>query len=468
MSNISRRTLLAGAASTGAVFGLGSTFWNRALAEPATPGTGPYDELRAPDANGLALPPGFTSRIVATTGEPVGANGYVWPTAPDGAATFAVSGGGWIHTVNHETIFTNGGGVSAIEYDATGEVVNAYRILADTNVNCAGGPSPWGTWLSCEEYDLTEATEPALPDFPFGPGVAGQVWECDPTGETPGVALPALGKFSHEAVAIDPSTNVVYLTEDQGDSHFYRFTPDTANVGGVADLTSGTLEAAVLTTPDAVPAGTSAVTWIEIPDPGAVAAPTRKQVPASVFERGEGAWFDSGVVYFVTTRDDRVWAYDTVDSTIEVVYDKTTGGGELDEPDNVTVHPTSGELFVAEDDGNLELVLITPPSASGTRTSASFMRITGQDGTEVTGPCFDPTGTRMHFSSQRGAPDGGITYEVAGPFNTGAPDPEIPEVPMSVALPLTAAVVGAGVYGFNARRDRLQIATAPGLQQHET
>lgn len=454
MTHISRRQLIAGAASTGAVFGLGSTFWNRALAEPSTPGTGPYGELGAPDENGLALPGGFTSRVVARTGDPVGPTGYVWPTAPDGAATFATPSGGWIQTVNHETITTTGGGVSAIEYDASATIVDAYRILAMTNVNCAGGPSPWGTWLSCEEYDLSEATEPVVPGFPFGPGIAGQVWECDPTGSNDGVALPALGKFSHEAVAVDPATNIVYLTEDQGDSHFYRFTPDTANIGGVADLTSGTLEAAVLTSPDAVPAGSSAVTWVEIPDPDAVTAPTRKQVPATTFQRGEGAWFDSGVVYFVTTRDDRVWAYDTAGQSIEVIYDLATAGGELEEPDNVTVHPTSGELFVAEDDGNLELVLITPPSASGARTSAPFMRITGQDGTEVTGPCFDPSGTRMYFSSQRGLGEiGGITYEVTGPFTTGAPDPEIPEVPLSVALPLSAAVVGAAAYGVTRRRD---------------
>ncbi len=414
---------------------------------------GVYGELREPDANGLALPAGFSSRIVATTGQTVGSTSYVWPTAPDGAATFATAGGGWIHTVNHETLSTEGGGVSAIEFAPDGTIIDAYRILDGTNANCAGGPSPWGTWLSCEEYDLTEFLAPPAPGFPFGPGVAGQVWECDPTGASPGRALPALGKFSHEAVAIDPATNIVYLTEDQGDGYFYRFTPDTPNVGGTADLTVGKLEAAVLSSPDALPEGTSEVTWIEIPDAGALSGPTRKQVVASPFERGEGAWFDTGVVYFVTTRDDRVWAHDTTNGTVEVIYDKATAGGALEEPDNVTVHPTSGELFVAEDSDNLELVLISPPSASGVRTSSPFMRINGQSGTEVTGPCFDPTGTRMFFSSQRGTADGGgITYEVTGPFETGTPDPEIPEVPLSIALPLSAAAVGAAALAIHNRQ----------------
>lgn len=424
-TQMSRRRLIAGAATTGAAIGLGSTFWGRAFAEPATPGIGPYGTLLAPDSNGLSLPPGFTARIVAQTGSPVGPNGYLWPTAPDGAATFPTANGGWIHTVNHETLFLLGGGVSAIEYDANGSVIDAYRILGNTNVNCAGGPTPWGTWLSGEEYDLTELTAPipGLEFFPFGPGVAGQVWECDPTGATAGSVLPALGLFSHEAAAVDPASNIVYLTEDQGDGHFYRFRPHTPNVGGRPDLTSGTLEAAVLTDPTAVPAGSTPVTWIEIPDPSAVVAPTRRQVAATQFRRGEGAWYDYGVVYFVTTSDDRVWAYDTMNSTMEIVYDKAFTGGELEEPDNVTVNPFSGEIFVAEDDDNLEIVLITPPAPGRrTRVSAPFLRINGQSGTELAGPCFDPSGTRLYFSSQRGlGPDGGITYEVAGPFTTRPP-----------------------------------------------
>ena len=123
-------------------------------------------------------------------------------------------GGGWVMVSNSGTIAPLGGGVRAIRFDATGAIESATRVLGGTNVNCAGGPTPWGTWLSCEEYDLGDAVAPVLPGFPFGPGVAGMVWECDPTGATPGTALPALGVFSHEAVAVDPVTNTVYLTED--------------------------------------------------------------------------------------------------------------------------------------------------------------------------------------------------------------------------------------------------------------
>jgi secreted PhoX family phosphatase len=462
---LSRRNFIGTTAGAGTALALGSTFWQDAFAAPATPGPGPYGSIAgiAPDANGLVLPPGFTSRVIGRTGEAVPGTSYVWPTAPDGMGTFATPGGGWILVVNAETVAPLGGGASAIEFDASGNIVGAQRVLGGTQVNCAGGPTPWGTWMSCEEFDLVEYTQPALPGFPFGPGVAGQVWECDPTGVAPAVAHPTLGFFSHEAVAVDPATNVLYLTEDQGDSHIYRFTPSVPNVGGRPDLSAGLLEVMVVANPAAFPTGTSTVTWAPVPDPTANPVPTRKQVPtATKFNRGEGMWFDSGVVYFTTTGDDRVWAFTPATSTIEVVYDFATAGPDrpLEDPDNITVHARSGDLFVAEDDGNLELVLITNP-LEGNRTASSFMRITGQSGTEVAGVVFDPAGDRLYFSSQRGIDgDRGITYEVTGPFRSEGPDPVIPESPLSIALPVGAVALGGAAMWV--RHQRMQGVAAEG------
>ena len=117
-----------------------------------------------PDENGL-LPRGFTSRVVATSGQPVGDTGYVWPPNPDGAATFPDRNvrGGWYYVANSETVAQLGAGVSAIRFDPDGEIVDAYRLVGDTNLNCAGGATPWGTWLTCEEIE------------------GGRVLECDPT-----------------------------------------------------------------------------------------------------------------------------------------------------------------------------------------------------------------------------------------------------------------------------------------------
>ena len=109
-------------------------------------GESPYGSLEgiAPDANGMILPPGFTSRVVAVAGEPVGDTDFEWHIFPDGAATFDDGNGGWIHTVNSEVFLAGAAGVSAIHYDADGNIIDAYPLLRNSNSNCGGGPSPMG------------------------------------------------------------------------------------------------------------------------------------------------------------------------------------------------------------------------------------------------------------------------------------------------------------------------------------
>ena len=394
-----RDFVAAGAAAAGAL-AFGPTFWKRAFeAEGATAGTGPYGPLLPPDANGIMLPAGFSSRVIARGNVPVTGTTYAWHIFSDGQATYATDDGGWILVSNCEAPVQSGGGSSAIRFNADGSIASAYRILGGTSTNCAGGRTPWGTWLSCEEYD------------------GGQVWEADPRGIAPAVVRPAMGVFTHEAVAVDPVREQLYLTEDRGDGGFYRFTP-----ASYPDLSSGRLEVAVV--------NGSAVSWADVPDPSAIVAPTRQQVPTMTkFRSGEGIWFDSGIVYFTTKGDNRVWAYDTAGSTIEVIYDlEATPDGPLKGVDNVTVS-SSGDVYVCEDGGNLEICLITPA-----REVAPFLRVTGQQhegapGTpatsELAGVIFDPSGTRLYFSSQRGFLTG-VIYEVSGPFNV---DPSGPGVP---------------------------------------
>ncbi|HEX9711888.1 MAG TPA: alkaline phosphatase PhoX [Actinomycetota bacterium] len=244
---------------------------------------------------------------------------------------------------------------------------------------------------------------------------AGLVWECDPSGLLPGIPRPALGTFSHEAAAVDLVLGHVYLTEDQGTSLFYRFTPDAQG-----DLSGGLLQAASV-------AEGGSVTWLDVPQPNSVSPPTRDQVPgATPFNGGEGAWFDAvaRTVYFTTKGDNKVWAYQVDEETIEVFFDsRATVGSPLSGVDNITVSP-GREIFVCEDHSSAphEIVLLAT-DAEGVTTVAPFLELVNHPGSELTGACFNPTGDRMYFSSQRGdlnlPPLGlGVTYEVTGPFNT--------------------------------------------------
>ncbi|WP_055691738.1 alkaline phosphatase PhoX [Streptomyces prasinus] len=381
-----RRTFLRASAMGGAGAVLGGALWHSAAyAAPARPGTGPYGALGAADAHGIRLPAGFTSRVIARSGQRVPGTSYTWHNAPDGGACYA-DGGGWIYVSNSEV--DPSGGAGAVRFSATGAVTGAYRILSGTRQNCAGGKTPWNTWLSCEEVDR------------------GYVYETDPWGAKAAVRRDAMGRFKHEAAAADPVRGVVYLTEDVSDGCFYRFRPTTWG-----DLSSGTLEVLV------AGSGTSGpVSWARVPDPSGTTA-TRHQVSgAKRFNGGEGCHYANDTCWFTTKGDNRVWQYDAAARTIELAYDDSlvTGGtAPLTGVDNVT-GSSSGDLFVAEDGGNLEICVITPADVV-----APFLRVDGQSGSEITGPAFSPDGTRLYFSSQRGtsgSSSGGITYEVKGPF----------------------------------------------------
>jgi uncharacterized protein len=386
-----RREVIGVAAGGVAAVALGTAFWDDLFGSASSaqlrPGPG-YGPRGAPDELGLRLPDGFSGRVVAHGGERVPGTGYRWHEASDGAATFPTDDGGWILVSNSETL---SGGASAIRFDRRGEVADAYRILDGTSQNCSGGGTPWGTWLSCEEVE------------------DGLVWECDPTGRRDPVSHPAMGVFKHEAAAVDPRGRRVYLTEDLVDGRFYRYTPERW-----PDLSAGLLEVAT------VRSG-GAVEWTEVPDPAARAKPIRRQLPGTTaLMRGEGIWRDGRTVYVATTADDRVHAYDISRERMRVIYDGLASrSAPLLRVDQLTAN-RAGEVFVCEDISTREID-IGVIERSG-RVSV-FLSVTGplHENSELTGVTFDPSGSRMYFSSQRaGGKDGlagpGAVYEVTGPF----------------------------------------------------
>tara|TARA_B100002019_G_scaffold79701_1_gene68830 strand:- start:33 stop:1253 length:1221 start_codon:yes stop_codon:yes gene_type:complete len=354
--------------------------------------------LKKPDSNGIMLPEGFSVKIVAESGKrPITGKEFLWHDAPDGGATFEKKNDGWIYVSNSERFF---GGVSALEFNSKGDLIDAYSICKGTHMNCAGGTVEGMKWLTCEETST------------------GQVYECDPSGKNDSKVLPALGRFKHEAVAEDFLHKHLYLTEDTPDGGFYRFIPDGLTKDGKINFSSGKLQIAVLN-------GDSQegkVEWKNIKDPNPPIwqillkiNELRYQVKDSAkFNGGEGIAYYEGKIYFATKGDNKIWCYDTKNQNIIVLYDHSTHPNPiLSGVDNI-VFSSSGDLFVAEDGGNMQIVAIDSDGSL-----VPILQIMGQDESEITGPAFDPSNERLYFSSQRGksgSASDGVTYEVKGPF----------------------------------------------------
>lgn len=407
---------------------------NNAAATPGVPGgtppvaggagrfanIGPLSDT--PDALGFRLPtspPGFSVKIVAESLQPpLTSKPFLWPIFPDGSGVIATDDGGWIYVVNSEVpgvgtlsnesfvpqtspitspiqMFAPGlGGASCLKFDKDAKLVDAYSILSGTTFNCAGVITPWKTWLSCEEVNT------------------GQVWECDPFGVAEAVVLPALGRFDHEAIAVDMSKKMLYLTEDLPDGRFYRFVPSATDwPAGAARpaLAEGKLQIMKITGGDPLQ-GPQPVTWVDAVNPTA-AQNVNRIADTAVFDGGEGIWYFQGFVYFSTKGDNRIWVYDSVGETLEVIYDFGTAqapNNVLSGVDNIFVTP-QGDVLVAEDGGDMQIVVIFPD-----RTLKPLLQLTGQDGSELAGIAFSPDGRRMYFNSDRGGPFPSLTGEEPG------------------------------------------------------
>jgi hypothetical protein len=442
---------LTSAAFAGLAFGGCAPLRPGAEGASAAPGYGPL----MPDPAGLLdLPAGFSYRVISSFGDRMD-DGFVVPDRADGMGCIALSRRRVALVRNHELraqhvasgpfartaagatpIFDRSaggdplpGGTTTIVYDlAAGRVEAQYLSLAGTSTNCAGGVTPWGSWLTCEE-DVTRA----------GSGVGrdhGWVFEVPARARGPvdPVPLTALGRFNHEAAAVDPRTGIVYLTEDRQDSLFYRFLP---NVRG-ALARGGRLQALAFVEPGLVdsrnwsgvtmPQGRwQATRWVDLDNPESPADDLRQRghaLGAVLFARGEGIHYGDGELYFCCTsggaarlsqvmryrpsrfegRPDECRAPGMLQNFVE-----STDAAQLNFGDNITVAP-NGHLILCEDqytrpvDNHLRGV--TPTGAL-----YPFARLRAQ--TELAGVCFSPDGAMMFVNIY----SPGKTLAITGPWD---------------------------------------------------
>lgn len=393
----------------------------------------------------LWLPAGFTYHTLGWTGDALD-DGSPTPAAHDGMAAFA-AGPSTIRLVrNHELTdgpafdcpasydHGAGGGTTTLELDAMSAHLTAARSsLSGTVRNCAGGPTPWGAWLTCEET----VDGPAADNTHEHPH--GYVFEVPADGYGNPEPYRAMGRFRHEAVAIDPVTGITYLTEDAGDrSGFYRFIPAVpGNLGA-----GGRLEMLGLVgRPQADTRSRQPLRrWLDAvwrtigdPDPD---DPDRRGVFTQGWEQGgarfarlEGAWYGNDRIYFTATtggaaRKGQVWEYDPRGRRLQLLFE-SPGADVLAMPDNVCVSPRGGLVLCEDGDGDgVEFIhgLTTdghlfPFARNNVVLSGERNGISGNyTRSEFAGATYSPDGHWLFFNIQ----SPGITFAVSGPWGEGS------------------------------------------------
>lgn len=415
---------------------------------PDDPGYGPLQPVKD-EATGLPLlelPEGFRYRSFGWTFDPLD-SGTRTPGAHDGMAAFAGPDGTVTLIRNHERSAAlafdadlaydanAGGGTTTITFDPkTGLVTNSRPSLAGTMRNCAGGATPWNSWLTCEETTLGPADHPLLEHN------HGYVFEVPLDGRPTRQPLRDMGRFVHEAVAVDPETSIVYQTEDQRRSGLYRFTPTTprrlAEGGRLQMLAVDGFPRADLRRGQQ--AGVKrGIHWVDIAEPERVHVDPNKFDGGGVFAQGfegggaifgrlEGAWYSGGRIFVTSTdggnaRMGQVWELDISEQYIRLIYE-SPGADVLNMPDNLVVSPRGGLVLCEDGTAN--------PCVHGLTRDGKIVRFARNNvvlhgerngfvgdfrDREFAGATFSPDGQWLFLNVQTP----GFTVAITGPWERG-------------------------------------------------
>ncbi len=420
--------------------GAAGYWWHRSRAVPSLRGA--WGELRPlPDettgAALLRLPDGFRYASFGWTGEPMW-GGVPTPPAHDGMGVVRRTGNVVTLVRNHEIDEGpvigeqpyddgRGGGTTSLEFDTSaGTWLGSWTSLAGTSRNCAGGPTPWGTWISCEETLEDAAGSRRASDH-------GWAFEVDPKGGPPR-RLDGLGRFRHEAAAVDPTSGTVYLTEDHDPAGFYRFLPRASGdlaAGGRLQMLGIEGARGVDLRANAQPGESLPVAWHDIDDParahfepGDGSGVVRQGLArgGARFRRLEGCWFEPPFVYFSSTSGGpaeagQIWEYHPGSDRLRLIF-TSPARGVLDRPDNLVARHRDF-LLICEDgrqpasrlmaltaDGTVQPLAQNDMSISGVRgISGNFRR------SEWAGAAF--AGEWLFVNIQRP----GVTFAITGPWD---------------------------------------------------
>ncbi|MEL7197852.1 MAG: alkaline phosphatase PhoX [Pseudomonadota bacterium] len=398
----------------------------------------PYGPLRPDPAGLLDLPEGFSYRIVSRLGAAMSDGGTV-PDRADGMGCFDLGDGKIALVRNHELKVDNdAGGVLNDGFDRNGSgavlpggttnivldaetlaVEHEFRSLAGTIRNCAGGITPWGTWLTCEE-DMTRAGEGVERDH-------GWVFEvpADAEGLVNPEPIKAMGRFNHEAACVDPASGIVYLTEDRDDSLLYRYIPDVPgrlSAGGrlQALVATGLTDSRNWSRADMAPGSWTDVSWIDMDDVESPLDDLRERGArqgATLFARGEGIHMGDGELYFCCTSGGakrlgqifRLSLSGGEDVRLQLFFE-SSDPSQFHYGDNLTVSP-NGHLIVCEDQsGDVSTNHLRGITPLGMAYPLGWLRRE----TELAGACWSPNGRTLFVNAYSPT----LTLAITGPWIT--------------------------------------------------